>query len=91
VVTGRPHRNVFLHAILRDFFSAGLEQEYHQFMVLNGMLSGASSAEFRHKMDRLAAESDLLILSTMMPRADDVIQQAILFLKRGGSNYDPRG
>jgi hypothetical protein len=55
-----PIETVFLHAIQQDFFSARFEQEDHQFIVLNGMLSAASNAEFRRKMERLAREFDLL-------------------------------
>lgn len=55
-----PIETVFLRAIQQDFFSANFEREDHQFIVLNGMLSGASNAEFRRKMERLAREFDLL-------------------------------
>ena len=55
-----PIETVFLHAIQQDFFSARFEREDHQFIVLNGMLSAASNAEFRRKMERLAREFDVL-------------------------------
>jgi hypothetical protein len=55
-----PIESVFLHAIQQDFFSAAFEREDHQFIVLNGMLSAASNAEFRRKMERLAREFDVL-------------------------------
>ncbi|MCZ6829928.1 MAG: helix-turn-helix domain-containing protein [Gammaproteobacteria bacterium] len=55
-----PIETVFLRAIQQDFFTARFEQEDHQFIVLNGMLSMASNAEFRRKMERLAREFDVL-------------------------------
>jgi len=55
-----PIESVFLKAIQQDFFAARFEQEDHQLIVLNGMLSHASNAEFQRKMERLSREFDLL-------------------------------
>jgi hypothetical protein len=55
-----PIESIFLHAIAQDFFAAQFAMEDHQFIVLNGMLSAESNAEFRRKMERLAREFDVL-------------------------------
>ena len=55
-----PIQTVFLQAIQQDFFAARFEREDHELIVLNGMLSAASNAEFRRKMERLAREFDHL-------------------------------
>lgn len=55
-----PIEQVFLQAIQQDFFATRFDQEDHQLIVLNGMLSATSNAEFRRKMERLAREFDLL-------------------------------
>lgn len=55
-----PIETVFLKAIQQDFFAARFEQEDHQLIVLNGMLSSTSNAEFQRKMERLSREFDLL-------------------------------
>ncbi len=55
-----PIERVFLKAIQQDFFSAPFEREDHSLIVLNGMLSKASNAEFRRKLERLAQEFDQL-------------------------------
>ena len=55
-----PIEQVFLRAIQQDFFAARFEQDDHQLLVLNGMLTQASNAEFRKKMERLAREFDIL-------------------------------
>lgn len=55
-----PIERVFLRAIQQDFFAARFDRDDHQLIVLNGMLSAASNAEFRRKMERLAREFDLL-------------------------------
>jgi transcriptional regulator with XRE-family HTH domain len=55
-----PIEKVFLHAIQHDFFNAPFAQDDHQLLVLNGMLSATSNAEFRRKMERLAREFELL-------------------------------
>jgi hypothetical protein len=55
-----PIEQVFLRAIQQDFFAARFEQEDHQLLVLNGMLTATSNAEFRKKMERLAREFDSL-------------------------------
>ena len=55
-----PIEQVFLKAIQRDFFTARFDREDQELMVLNGMLSPASNAAFRKKMERLAEEFDLL-------------------------------
>lgn len=59
-LTGGPIEQVFLKAIQQDFFAARFEQEDHQLIVLNGMLTGTSNGEFRKKMERLAREFDIL-------------------------------
>ena len=55
-----PILRVFLQTIQKDFFAARFSQEDHELIVLNGMLSSSSNAEFRRKMERLAREFDLL-------------------------------
>ena len=55
-----PIERVFLQAIQQDFFSAPFARDDHELIVLNGMLSSTSNAEFRRKMERLAQEFDLL-------------------------------
>ena len=55
-----PIEQVFLKTIQQDFFAARFSREDHDLIVLNGMLSAASNAEFRRKMERLAREFDLL-------------------------------
>ncbi len=55
-----PIESVFLKAIQQDFFAARFEQDDHQLIVLNGMLSSASNAEFQRKVERLSREFDLL-------------------------------
>jgi transcriptional regulator with XRE-family HTH domain len=55
-----PIQRVFLQTIQQDFFAARFSQEDHDLIVLNGMLSSSSNAEFRRKMERLAREFDLL-------------------------------
>jgi transcriptional regulator with XRE-family HTH domain len=55
-----PIERVFLQAIQQDFFNAPFARDDHQLIVLNGMLSSTSNAEFRRKMERLAQEFDLL-------------------------------
>ena len=57
---GGPIEQVFLKAIQQDFFAARFNREDHELIVLNGMLVGASNAEFRKKMERLAREFELL-------------------------------
>ena len=44
----------------QDFFAAQFEQDDHQLIVLNSMLSSASNAEFQRKVERLSREFDLL-------------------------------
>lgn len=55
-----PIQQVFLKTIQQDFFAARFNQEDHELIVLNGMLSASSNAQFRRKMERLAREFDLL-------------------------------
>jgi hypothetical protein len=55
-----PIQQVFLKTIQQDFFAARFSREDHELIVLNGMLSAASNAELRRKMERLAREFDLL-------------------------------
>lgn len=55
-----PIQRVFLQAIQQDFFDAPFEKDDHKLIVLNGMLSEESNAEFRRKLERLAREFDIL-------------------------------
>lgn len=55
-----PIEKVFLKMIQQDFFNAPFEQADHELIVLNGMLSASSNAEFRRKMERLAQEFDVI-------------------------------
>lgn len=55
-----PIQQVFLKTIQQDFFATRFSKDDHELIVLNGMLSESSNAEFRRKMERLAREFDLL-------------------------------
>ena len=55
-----PIQKVFLETIQQDFFAARFDQQDHELIVLNGMLTDSSNAEFRRKMERLAREFDTL-------------------------------
>ncbi|MBN7796600.1 helix-turn-helix domain-containing protein [Parahaliea mediterranea] len=57
---GGPIQQRFLKTIQKDFFAANFEREEHSLIVLNGMLSDASNAEFRRRLERLAREFDQL-------------------------------
>lgn len=57
---GGPIQQRFLKTIQKDFFAANFAREEHSLIVLNGMLSDASNAEFRRRMERLAREFDQL-------------------------------
>ncbi|MDX1734290.1 MAG: helix-turn-helix transcriptional regulator [Halioglobus sp.] len=57
---GGPIESVFLKVIQKDFFAARFDKQDHQLIVLNGMLSDASNAELRRKLQQLAHEFDLL-------------------------------
>lgn len=53
-----PIQQMFLQTIQQDFFTARFDEDDHELIVLNGMLTADSNAEFRHKMARLAREFD---------------------------------
>jgi hypothetical protein len=55
-----PIQQVFLQTIQQDFFAARFDEADHELIVLNGMLTPDSNAEFRRKMGRLAREFDTL-------------------------------
>jgi len=55
-----PIEHVFLDVIQRDFFATRFDRANHKLVVLNGMLSVGSSAEFQRRMERLAREFDQL-------------------------------
>lgn len=55
-----PIQQMFLRTIQQDFFAARFDEDDHELIVLNGMLSADSNAEFRRKMERLAREFDIL-------------------------------
>ena len=55
-----PIEQVFLKVIQQDFFAARFNQHDHELIVLNGMLTETSNAEFRNKIERLAREFDAL-------------------------------
>ncbi len=55
-----PIQQRFLKTIQRDFFATNFERDGHRLIVLNGMLSDESNAEFRRKLERLARDFDQL-------------------------------
>ncbi len=57
---GGPIQQRFLKTIQQDFFATNFEQAGHELLVLNGMLSDESNAEFRRKMAQLARDFDQL-------------------------------
>ncbi len=57
---GGPIQQRFLKTIQRDFFATNFEQDGHQLLVLNGMLSDESNSQFRRKMEQLARDFDQL-------------------------------
>lgn len=54
--TGGPIEQFFMQAIEREFFASRFEKKDHKLVVLNGMLSGNSNAEFQRKIERLARD-----------------------------------
>lgn len=55
-----PIEQMFLQVIQQDFFSTRFDRANHKLVVLNGMLSNTSNAEFQRRMERLAREFELL-------------------------------
>lgn len=55
-----PIERVFLNVIQRDFFATRFDRSQHKLIVLNGMLSPASNAEFQRRLELLARDFDQL-------------------------------
>jgi len=58
-----PIQRFFLDKVEQDFFKSSFDGEGEQLIVLNGLLSAASSAELRKKMQRIAREFNDLMQS----------------------------
>lgn len=58
-----PIQKFFREKVEQEFFNSAFAKEGEQLMVLNGLLSKASNAEFRKKMQRLANEFTELVQS----------------------------
>lgn len=55
-----PIQQFFQKSISQAYFNSGFNREDEKLIVLNGMLSRASNAEFQRKLQRLANEFELL-------------------------------
>ncbi len=55
-----PIQSFFRDKIGQEFFTRRFDQEHEQLLVLNGMFSKSSNAEFQRKLRRLAREFDLI-------------------------------
>lgn len=57
-----PIQKFFHNKVQQDFFNCRFDKEHEKLMVLNGLLSNVSNAEFQRKLLRLAKEFDHLCL-----------------------------
>ncbi|MEZ5525109.1 MAG: helix-turn-helix transcriptional regulator [Pseudomonadales bacterium] len=55
-----PIQRFFHHRVQQDFFNCRFDKAHEKLIVLNGLLSDGSNAEFQRKMQRLAREFDHL-------------------------------
>ncbi|MGK0499332.1 MAG: DNA-binding Xre family transcriptional regulator [Oceanicoccus sp.] len=55
-ITNGPIQRFFQEKIQQDFFNTHFDQDSEQLIVLNGLLSDASNAEFQKRMRKLAKE-----------------------------------
>lgn len=58
-----PIQRFFRERVEQEFFSSNFAKENEQLIVLNGLMSRTSNAEFRKRMQRLAHEFSVLIQS----------------------------
>lgn len=78
-----PIQKFFQERIAKEFFNTRFQGEGEQLIVLNGMLSQASGAEYIRKMKRLANEFETLNLEDAGMAFDDRKGATVILAMRG--------